>query len=98
MQHMASDPPELFRQAADTVDDLLTRVNEIVPKLCTEVLYGCHISDDCRDNPIQALLRARPLPAGHTRPSPPRPPSCSQSTREAVIAILADLHPWRWFS
>ena len=39
MQHMASDPPELFRQAADTVDELLTRVDEIVPKLCTEVLY-----------------------------------------------------------
>ena len=58
MLHMASDPPELFRQAADTVDELLTRVDEIVPKLCTEVLYGCHISDDCRDDPIQALLRA----------------------------------------
>ena len=68
MQHMASDPPELFRQAADTVDELLMRVDEIVPKLCTEVLYGCHISDDCRDDPIQALL-----PPPH--PAPPL--SCS---------------------
>ena len=73
MEHMASDPPELFRQAADTVDELLTRVDEIVPKLCTEVLYGCHISDDCRDDPIQALLRAPHSPRGARSSLTPRP-------------------------
>ena len=57
MEYMASDPKARFRQTADSVDGLnglLARVDEIVPKLCTEMLYGCHISDDCRDDPIQA--------------------------------------------
>ena len=53
MENIASEPASLFRQTAQTVDGLMALVNEIVPRFCTEMLYGCHVSNDCRDNPIK---------------------------------------------
>ena len=48
MDSMASLPTALYSRRAETVEALLAEVPLVVPVMCTDVLYLCHTSDDCR--------------------------------------------------
>ena len=52
---MASRPVPTYFRSATSVNELLAQVDDIAATFCTESLYGCAISSDCRD-PIEIAI------------------------------------------
>ena len=58
MQQMASRPPETYAREAESPQQLLDEIEDLVQVLCTEVLYSCRISSDCR-GPLSMAVHGR---------------------------------------
>ena len=58
MQQMASWPPETYAREAESPQALLDEIEDLVQVLCTEVLYSCRISSDCR-GPLSMAVHGR---------------------------------------
>ena len=56
MERMASAPSATYARRAETVDVLLAQVASLVAAFCTDAVYGCRLSTDCRADPLEIAV------------------------------------------